>query len=397
MRRQPIDGGVLQECFDVSRAQIEAALEVLRLAAGAGQGSTATVREIWESYSVAKAPARFAPPCPTTAATKRTRVGERSWPSIKSRTRPVLEHFGSRPLALITPEEVEDYVAMRMQTPRRTRGAGFVSQNSASQEAIMLLCLAKWAMQRGLIGTSKIRGMDLRGESSGPKRVYTPQEIDAILDACRRCNLRELFAIVTIMRGNGVRPVELLRLKWVNIDLDRGLVYFTKNMVKNRRPRTMALLREGVEALRGLGPGEPNDWVFPGRQTAGRPRSHLSLSTIDDQWGKARDVAMIAPNDDGSAPILYAMKHTLATKLARQMKFGEYELDAAMGWVPGSREAKTYVQDTVQDALEMARRIEAAEIILRKQRRPTDKPSEDVSREHSKPAQDDPFDDPWED
>lgn len=95
------------------------------------------------------------------------------------------------------------------------------------------------------------------------------------------------------------RKSEILQLRWENVDLKHGNVFFEDT--KNGEPYLMPLPSRAVDMLREL--PQHGDWVFPGR----KPGEHWKRP--DKIWWKIRKAAGL----DGVK--LHALRHTVATRL----------------------------------------------------------------------------------
>jgi len=164
-------------------------------------------------------------------------------------------------------------------------------------------------------------------ESAGRVRYLSDDEREALLDACRKSELPELYLIVLFAVTTGMRRGELLGLRWPDVDLERGVavIHHTKN--GDRRsvpivPEVAALLREHGRVRR-----LDNDLVFPAKpRKPGRRKRKQDAATpapdtapqskargplwFDSAWYAALDAAKV--NDFR----FHDLRHTAASYLA---------------------------------------------------------------------------------
>lgn len=139
-------------------------------------------------------------------------------------------------------------------------------------------------------------------ESQGRVRFLSDEEREALLTACKKSELPELYLIVLFAVTTGMRRGELLGLRWPDVDLDRGVavIHHTKN--GDRRsvpivPEVAALLREHGKVRR-----LDNDMLFPspGKKPV----------WFDPAWYAALDAAKIKDFR------FHDLRHTAASYLA---------------------------------------------------------------------------------
>ena len=104
---------------------------------------------------------------------------------------------------------------------------------------------------------------ELRLPSAAPNRErrVTPEEIDCLATALRKCRNKLLVSVVNLAIHTGMRRSELLGLTWRNVDLKRSLAFLPTT--KNGHPRHVPLGPAAREVLTGLGRGGPDDLVLP--------------------------------------------------------------------------------------------------------------------------------------
>jgi hypothetical protein len=115
-----------------------------------------------------------------------------------------------------------------------------------------------------------------------------------------------LHDVFLIVQDSGLRPDEVIRMRWENVLWDKNLIYNPNGKTeKSRRhvplsDRVRALLRVRVQ-------GATSDWVFPSPRKKGR---HISYFPIAKGFVKAREAAEL-PDD----LVLYSARHSFATDM----------------------------------------------------------------------------------
>lgn len=112
-----------------------------------------------------------------------------------------------------------------------------------------LSSLFSFAVRRGWISENPCYRLEpIRIQPQSP-RVLTVEEARALLDFCR-AKKPQLLAWLVIGMFAGVRPHELLQLKWSNVDLGNGTVTIDASVSKVSRRRIVKLEPVAVEWLK---------------------------------------------------------------------------------------------------------------------------------------------------
>ncbi len=150
-----------------------------------------------------------------------------------------------------------------------------------------------------------------------PKRlpvVLSVVEVRLIIDACVR--LRDKL-MMSLMYGAGLRVSEVSRLRWVDLNFERGTILVWQG--KGRKDRVVVLPESLLSSLQSLQQLSGNsEYVFPsegrreaGRREEGRPEGrHVSSRTIQRAVSAAAKLAGIHRN---VTP--HSMRHSFATHL----------------------------------------------------------------------------------
>ena len=165
--------------------------------------------------------------------------------------------FGEMIICEIRPSDIQAFVDARRrgQCPRRTDKSGghqkrgrkvAVRGTTIKQDLALLSCFFKQAISEGICRENPVR--DIRR----PKIVEKPipflhqEDVDRLVEAQED----DLKPFVRLLAETGLRLGEALRLRWSDIDLQRGVLTVRKS--KNGKPRDVPLsgpARAVIEAL----------------------------------------------------------------------------------------------------------------------------------------------------
>ncbi len=100
-------------------------------------------------------------------------------------------------------------------------------------------------------------------DSKGRVRFLNDDERDSLLFACRKSDEARLYPLVLTALYTGARRTELLRLRWEDVDLERGLA--TLHQTKNGDRRALVITDPVAEELRSWSKERriAKDLVFP--------------------------------------------------------------------------------------------------------------------------------------
>mmetsp|Transcript_8755 Transcript_8755/g.25061 ORF Transcript_8755/g.25061 Transcript_8755/m.25061 type:complete len:576 (-) Transcript_8755:548-2275(-) len=124
----------------------------------------------------------------------------------------ILKHLGSVPLTDLTPKHWEDYLRLLKE---RGCSARTLSLHQAAYQAAL-----KYGVYSGRVAKMPpfrvIKGSTRR---TRPIIPFTADEVRRLLDACSSPMYRALFGLGA---GLGLRPSELVQVRWEDVDMDRA-------------------------------------------------------------------------------------------------------------------------------------------------------------------------------
>lgn len=169
-------------------------------------------------------------------------------------------------------------------------------------------------------------------ESRGRVRYLNDDERNRLLAACQAGSNPDLYLAVLLSLATGARRMEILGLRWPQVDLVRKTITLleTKNGERRALPlgeQPLALLRERAKVRR-----IDSDWVFPGR-LPGQPakfrhawETALQTACIDDfHWHDLRHSAAsyLAMNGASHQEIAAILGHKTLAMVKRYSHLSE--------------------------------------------------------------------------
>lgn len=164
-------------------------------------------------------------------------------------------------------------VYKRKDTPM---SGGTINRYLSAIAAVLTYAERRRMLPRGWV--HPCRTVDKPSESKPRTRFLSEAEAQRLLEACKRSRWPRLYALVLTALVTGCRRGELERLKWRDVDLDKGLATIAET--KNDDVKVVPLTPEAVEALRPF--VEPPDaLVFRSARDPKRPH------VFDQVWRRA--------------------------------------------------------------------------------------------------------------
>ncbi len=226
------------------------------------------------------------------------------------------ERLGSYGLIHLSSDLIGKERQLLLETPSskgKKRASATVNRYMASLFTILTYASKKleWISKNPCLSLMKLK------ESSGCDRVLSAEEIQRLLEECRKSKSRYLYPVVLISISTGARQGEILNLEWKHVNFDNKIAYLKET--KNGRPRSIFLIDPIIEELRKLYQERDSlkSLVFASKTAFGRV-------DIKKAWQEALKRAGIL---DCRA---HDMRHTFAT-LAANHGASNLELATAMG------------------------------------------------------------------
>jgi integrase len=181
--------------------------------------------------------------------------------------------MGDKPLATITPEDIDVAMATLAAEPARVyagldaderpiyrKKAGGRSGATLNRYLVALGALFTWARRNRLVPRgfeSPTKHIEKHTESRGRVRYLSKDEREALLTACQASAWPRLYMLVLMALTTGARRGELLGLRWKDIDLERGEAIIGEDAdteTKNGDARCLILLPQVAAELERFAP-----------------------------------------------------------------------------------------------------------------------------------------------
>lgn len=133
----------------------------------------------------------------------------------------------------------------------RAKGKRSNSTLNRYQQALAAVCT--WGIKRRRVPKGWVNPMselDQRPENKARTRFLSDDERARLLVACKAASWARLYALVLLALTTGARRGELTRLRWCDIDVERGEAHVRET--KNGQPRVLPLVGALREQLRGF-------------------------------------------------------------------------------------------------------------------------------------------------
>jgi len=200
--------------------------------------------------------------------------------------------FANKRLYQISPLDVESYKKQRKDTP--TRAKKLRSDVAVNRELETLRHIFNKAVDWGFMEKNpfdKFRDPILFKEDENRVRYLTEDEIKRLFavleekpkekrkplseeEPIRKINPSYLKNIVKAALLTGLRRGDLLSLKWADVDLEKGVLFFNEQKKRNRR-RIKVLNSDMIDLLKGV-PRSESETIFNG--TDGKPLKDIKRS-----------------------------------------------------------------------------------------------------------------------
>ena len=227
----------------------------------------------------------------------------RDYQSFVHNTDILLRHFEGCTLQDITPAKIQEFVTARLgERVRAARSRKMVRPATVNRQRATLSTIFNCAKAWGYYGGDNPVGQVKRfRESLGRDRFLTAEEASKIIEHAPR----HLRPVITAALHTGGRRREVLRLRWDDVDLDRGVLYFDPTNTKSGKQREVPIDRQLMTVLRerskvrAIG-GDARTYLFTWRGKR--------MTRIRTAFEKARKRAGLGEN-----VTFHTLRHTFAS------------------------------------------------------------------------------------
>ena len=167
---------------------------------------------------------------------------KRGWETEKYIVEEFASLFGDTPLAQITTWQIEKWKA---------EGGKRLNPVTINRRLTVIKHMFKQAVEWDLVKSNPATSVKRFTVNSERTRFLSQHEIQTLLETCeKQITSPWLLPLVTLALNTGMRQGELLRLKWENVDLERGSITIIQS--KTLRRKTIAINEPAREALNWL-------------------------------------------------------------------------------------------------------------------------------------------------
>ncbi|MDD3275431.1 MAG: tyrosine-type recombinase/integrase [Kiritimatiellales bacterium] len=212
---------------------------------------------------------------------KNNELRPRSFDEIQKWLKPCKEQFGHMAIDAVEPKDIDDFMDER----------GMLGTSRINQKRY-LGGFYNWAMRTGKATANPVKRTRPVSTESHTPDIYTPSEAQEIF--CKAQELRpELVPYLAVAFFAGVRPEEITRLNWQDMDLNLGEIHIRAEQSKTRSARIVTV------------PDNLKAWLLKYREKDGKVFPY-SATTLKRWRTKVYQKAGVASIQDGA-------RHTFAT------------------------------------------------------------------------------------
>ncbi len=171
----------------------------------------------------------------------------------------------------------------------------------------------KWDMFEGENPVSKVR---LPRPNNEVTEYLEPEQLKALLEVCQNYPNRQAGNIVLFALATGLRRGEIFKLKWNDIDMERG--WLRLHDPKGGRDQILPLNNTALSILQNHPKVEGSPYVFPGKD--GQMRKDFK-----SPWKRIKKLAGLPPDFR-----FHGLRHTYASLLASSGQVNPYVLQRLM-------------------------------------------------------------------
>ncbi len=250
---------------------------------------------------------------------KRTK---RTWRDDKCRIeKNILEHLGDYPLGVITQQHIKAFLEF-------LRAQGLAEATVLQYFAILRRAynMARQTVVNGaplFEGMSPVEGVPKPKPKNARQRFLSYEEADQLIEAAEDSGHEDLHAAIVIALNTGMRLGEILRLEWVDVNLEHGIVTIREE--QSRKPGGKVFINVDAEvvfrnryeaaqaASKDVGGKVPGNRLVLAPPNGGKERSSLCrrFSALVETIGFNEHVT-----DARHKVVFHTLRHTFASWLA---------------------------------------------------------------------------------
>jgi integrase len=184
------------------------------------------------------------------------------------------EKLGAYSLANITPTvlaEYRDKLADGITSRKASRSNATVNRYLAALSHLFTVAVKEW----GWLDENPLAKVTKLKEPRGRVRFLSEQERKALMKACKESTNPYMYLVLVLCLSTGARKMEILNLRWGDIDFSRGV--FTLHETKNGERRVLPIVGLALDLLKEHASKRATntELVFPGTN----PNKPMDLRT----------------------------------------------------------------------------------------------------------------------
>jgi integrase len=249
------------------------------------------------------------------------------------------DRIGYYTLAAVTPAliaEQRNILAGEITVRGTQRSPATVNRLMAALSHAFSIAVKEW----GWLDDSPMRRVSKLKEPRGRVRFLCDDERTRLLTACRECNNPYLYPAVVLSLSTGARQMEIMTLRWSDIDLQRGIIVLHET--KNGERRALPLQGHALALIKDLGKVRrlDTDLLFPSHASPQKPQdlraaweAALRKAEITDfRWHDLRHSAAsyLAMNGATLAEIAEVLGHKTLAMVKRYSHLSEQHTSAVV-------------------------------------------------------------------
>lgn len=240
--------------------------------------------------------------------------------------RSIIPAFGHKKLRLVS---ASDLLELR----KNLKSTPFLSNRAVG----LVRKIYNYAQQAGELpaGINPAKGIP-QFKEKWRERLFSDEEMSRIGQAIAMLKVEKPAAIyaysaIQFLFLTGCRKSEALRVRWADIDIERGILAFAETKTE---PRKQVISDPLTELLRSLKSGEFSEWVFPARD------ANKHLGDLSKSWGT------VLKRADVEHARLHDIRHTVLSDIANDTDLptaaaigGHRSIQSTMRYVHGRAES----------------------------------------------------------
>lgn len=172
--------------------------------------------------------------------------------------------IGHKMLADVTPPviaEQRDILAKGITVRNKQRSAATVNRYLAALSHLFTIATKEW----GWINENPLQKISKMKEPRGRVRFLSDAERNKLLTTAKESTNPYLYLIIVICLSTGARKMEILNLRWSDVDLNRGVIILHET--KNNERRVLPITGHALELIKQHSEKKQNDTelLFPGK------------------------------------------------------------------------------------------------------------------------------------